>query len=34
MRFDPARNNLLSLRNEDEHTALRNKMAAGVSKGE
>lgn len=31
MRFDPSRDNLLSLRNEDAHRDLRAKMAAGVS---
>ncbi|KAE9372687.1 cytochrome P450 [Stipitochalara longipes BDJ] len=31
MRFDPARDNLLSLRDEEAHTKLRNKMAAGYS---
>ncbi|KUJ15933.1 cytochrome P450 [Mollisia scopiformis] len=31
MRLDPARNNLLSLRDEEAHTNLRNKMAAGYS---
>lgn len=31
MRFDPSKDNLLSLRNEDDHKDLRAKMAAGVS---
>ncbi|KAK1593185.1 cytochrome P450 [Colletotrichum navitas] len=31
MRFNPARNNVLSSRNEDEHSKLRSKMAAGYS---
>jgi hypothetical protein len=31
MRFDPSKDNLLSLRNEDDHRDLRAKMAAGVS---
>ena len=31
MRFDPTKDNLLSLRNEDAHKDLRAKMAAGVS---
>ncbi|KAK5989461.1 Cytochrome P450 monooxygenase ABA1 [Cladobotryum mycophilum] len=31
MRFDPSRDNLLSLRNEDDHRELRSKMAAGYS---
>lgn len=30
MRFDPANNNILSWRDEDEHFKLRSKMAAGV----
>lgn len=30
MRFDPMKDNLLSMRDEEAHTALRNKMAAGV----
>lgn len=32
MRFDPARDNLLSMRDDEAHTKLRNKMAAGVSR--
>lgn len=31
MRFNPSRDNLLSLRSEAEHTKLRAKMASGVS---
>lgn len=31
MRFDPGRDNLLSMRDDAAHTKLRNKMAAGVS---
>ncbi|KAK1979162.1 cytochrome P450 [Colletotrichum cereale] len=31
MRFDPAKNNVLSSRDEDEHSKLRAKMAAGYS---
>ncbi|KAK0649881.1 cytochrome P450 [Cercophora newfieldiana] len=31
MRFDPARDNLFSMRDEDEHTKLRLKMAFGYS---
>ena len=31
MRFDPACDNLFSMRDEDEHTKLRLKMAFGVS---
>jgi hypothetical protein len=30
IRFDPARDNLLSMRDEDAYTSLRSKMAAGV----
>lgn len=30
MRFDPANNNILSWRDEDEHFKLRSKMSAGV----
>jgi hypothetical protein len=30
MRFEPGRDNLLSIRDEVAHTKLRNKMAAGV----
>ncbi|CZR60661.1 related to pisatin demethylase (cytochrome P450) [Phialocephala subalpina] len=30
MRLDPMKDNLLSMRDEEAHTALRNKMAAGV----
>lgn len=32
MRFNPSRDNVLSCRDEDEHTKLRSKMAAGVSR--
>lgn len=31
IKFDPERDNLLSLRDEDAHTALKAKMAPGVS---
>ncbi|KAK1476984.1 hypothetical protein CCUS01_16700 [Colletotrichum cuscutae] len=31
MRFNPSRDNVLSCRDEDEHTKLRSKMAAGYS---
>jgi hypothetical protein len=31
LRLDPERDSLISLRDEDAHTTLRNKMAAGVS---
>ncbi|KAE8453907.1 hypothetical protein EG329_007683 [Mollisiaceae sp. DMI_Dod_QoI] len=31
MRFDPTRDNLLSMRDEEAHTKLRSKMAAGYS---
>lgn len=31
MRFNPAKNNCLSWRDEDQHLKLRTKMAAGVS---
>lgn len=31
MRFDPARDNLFSMRDENEHTKVRLKMAFGVS---
>ncbi|EFQ29169.1 pisatin demethylase [Colletotrichum graminicola] len=31
MRFNPAKNNILSSRNEDDHSKLRSKMAAGYS---
>lgn len=31
MKFDPTKDNLLSLRDEDAHKDLRAKMAAGVS---
>jgi hypothetical protein len=31
MRFDPARDNLESQMNDEKHTALRAKMAAGVA---
>jgi hypothetical protein len=30
-RFDPVRDNIISLRDEDRHNELRSKMAAGVS---
>lgn len=30
MRFDPTRDNLLSMQDEDAHAKLRGKMAAGV----
>ena len=30
MKFDPARDNLFSMRDEVAHTKLRSKMAAGV----
>lgn len=32
MRFNPAMNNCLSWRDEEEHLKLRSKMAAGVSR--
>jgi hypothetical protein len=31
LRLDPERDNIISTRDEDAHTTLRNKMAAGVS---
>ena len=31
MRFDPAKDNVLSMRDDDLHNELRAKMAAGVS---
>ena len=31
MRFDPTRDNIESVRDDDRHTSLRSRMAAGVS---
>ncbi|KAI6382458.1 hypothetical protein MCOR25_000750 [Pyricularia grisea] len=31
VRFDPVRDNLISMRDDDEHSVLRNKMAAGYA---
>jgi hypothetical protein len=31
LRFDPARDNIVSTRDENKHNELRSKMAAGVS---
>ena len=31
VRFDPTRDNLISMRDDDRHNELRAKMAAGVS---
>lgn len=32
VRFDPSRDNIISLRDDNQHNALRAKMAAGVSR--
>lgn len=31
IRFDPSRDNIVSMRNDEQHNVLRAKMAAGVS---
>lgn len=33
VRFDPSRDNIISLRDDEQHNTLRAKMAAGVSSG-